>query len=247
MSILAIAALTLLMVGTAFLSGVFGMAGGMVLVGVLLAVMPLPAAMAIHAVTQMASNLWRAFLWRKHVRFSAAWPFLAGSVAAMGAWSLTGYVPDKPVALLMLGLTPFMARALPKSLHPDPASIRQGIVYGGIAMTLMLLTGVSGPLVDTFFLGSGRLERRQIVATKAACQVVGHLAKFIYFGAVIDQAAGIDPLLAVCAIGASMLGTSLGRYLLEAMSDAQYRVWANRIITTVCTVYIAQGAWLLLR
>jgi hypothetical protein len=33
------------------------MAGGLVLVGVLLALLPLPAAMALHAVTQIASNL----------------------------------------------------------------------------------------------------------------------------------------------------------------------------------------------
>lgn len=37
-----IAALGLLMVGTAFLSGLFGMAGGLILIGVLLALMPLP-------------------------------------------------------------------------------------------------------------------------------------------------------------------------------------------------------------
>ena len=51
------------MIGTAFLSGIFGMAGGMILVGVLLALLPVPAAMALHAITQMASNGWRAFLW----------------------------------------------------------------------------------------------------------------------------------------------------------------------------------------
>src|SRR4051794_12467242 len=59
-----IAALGLLMVGTAFLSGLFGMAGGLILIGVLLALMPLPTAMVLHAITQMASNGWRAFLWR---------------------------------------------------------------------------------------------------------------------------------------------------------------------------------------
>src|SRR2546423_5583453 len=59
-----IAALGALMVGTAFLSGLFGMAGGMILIGVLLMLMPLPTAMVLHAITQMASNGWRAFLWR---------------------------------------------------------------------------------------------------------------------------------------------------------------------------------------
>ena len=46
--------LGLLMIGTALLSGVFGMAGGLILIGVLLFIFPLPTAMVLHAVTQMA-------------------------------------------------------------------------------------------------------------------------------------------------------------------------------------------------
>ena len=69
MTPLMIAALGLLMVATAFLSGLFGMAGGLILIGVLLALMPLPTAMVLHAITQMASNGWRAFLWRAHIRW----------------------------------------------------------------------------------------------------------------------------------------------------------------------------------
>ena len=57
------------MVATAFLSGLFGMAGGLILIGVLLAFMPLPTAMVLHAITQMASNGWRALLWRAHIRW----------------------------------------------------------------------------------------------------------------------------------------------------------------------------------
>ena len=64
MTPLLIAALGLLMVATAFLSGLFGMAGGLILIGVLLTILPLPSAMVLHAITQMASNGWRAFLWR---------------------------------------------------------------------------------------------------------------------------------------------------------------------------------------
>src|SRR5256884_3122670 len=66
MTPLMIAALGLLMVATAFLSGLFGMAGGLILIGVLLTILPLPSAMVLHAITQMASNGWRAFLWRGH-------------------------------------------------------------------------------------------------------------------------------------------------------------------------------------
>ena len=99
-------------------------------------------------------------------------------------------------------------------------------------MGLMLMTGVSGPLMDTFFLG-GNFDRREIVATKATCQVASHFTKLIYFGGIIDQAATLDPVLAGVAIAASMLGTTLARRILEAMSDPQFRTWANRLITTV--------------
>src|SRR5215217_7470780 len=162
MTPLLIAALGLLMVATAFLSGLFGMAGGMILIGVLLMLMPLPTAMVLHAITQMASNGWRAFLWRAHIRWRPVCVYLIGCALALGLWSLTRYVPDKPIALLLLGITPFMARLMPSNLKPNPDSIWQGSFYGFICMGLMLMTGVSGPLMDTFFLG-GNFGRREVV------------------------------------------------------------------------------------
>src|SRR5215468_11193785 len=239
-----IAALGILMVATAFLSGLFGMAGGLILIGVLLTILPLPSAMVLHAITQMASNGWRAFLWRAHIRWRPVGVYLIGCALALGAWSIVRYVPDKPVALLMLGVTPFMARMMPRDLKPNPDSVVQGTVYGSICMGLMLMTGVSGPLLDTFFLG-GKFDRRSIIATKATCQVASHFTKLIYFGGIIDQAATLDPLLALIAVAASMLGTTLSRRVLEAMSDQQFRRWANRLITTVASYYILYAGWLL--
>ena len=232
------------MVATAFLSGLFGMAGGLILIGVLLALMPLPAAMVLHAITQMASNGWRAFLWRAHISWRPVFVYFLGCAIALSIWSLIRYVPDKPIALLLLGATPFMARMLPKDLKPNPESVWQGAVYGSICMGLMLMTGVIGPLLDTYFLG-GNMDRRGIIATKATCQVGSHLTKLIYFGGIIDQAATLDPLLALVAVAASMLGTTLSRRVLEAMSDQQFRRWANHLITTVASYYIIYAGWLM--
>lgn len=237
--------LCVVMVGTAFLSGLFGMAGGLVLVGVLLLLLPLPAAMALHAVNQIASNLWRAVLWRRHVRLRAAWPFLAGSVLALGVWSVVLFVPDRAMALLLLGLSPFAVRLLPARLAPDPHRLPDGLGFGAASMSLMLLTGVSGPLVDTLFLSS-RLDRREIVATKAVCQVVGHALKLLYFGGLIEGAALVDPAMAFAAIVCSVLGTTLARRLLDAMTEATFRAWANRLVTAIALVYVAQGAALMM-
>ena len=124
--------LGLVMVFTAFLSGIFGMAGGMVLIGVLLFLLPLPMAMVLHAVTQMASNGWRAILWWRHIQWRMTACYIAGCAIALGLWSLTLYVPDKAVALLMLGLSPFMLRAIPAAV-PGIHFLCAGCSAGGAA------------------------------------------------------------------------------------------------------------------
>ena len=240
-----VSALCLAMVATAFLSGIFGMAGGMILVGILLALLPVPDAMMLHGITQLASNGWRGMLWLRHVRWSAVASYVLGGAVALLLWSSWRYVPDTAVALLMLGLTPFLVRLAPASYRPNPESVRQGAIYGAACVALILLTGVAGPLIDTFFL-SGKLDRRQIVATKATCQVFGHAAKLLYFGALIDQTASVDPLVAVLAVICSMIGTSLAAKVLKVMTDQQFRAWANRIITAICGYYVVHGTFLVL-
>jgi uncharacterized protein len=245
MSLQLMLAVVALMVATSFLSGIFGMAGGLILIGVLLALLPLPEAMALHAVTQMASNGWRSLLWAKHIRWRSAAMFLAGAVVAFAVWSLWRYVAPKPLALILLGVSPFLVRLFPADLKPNPERLSHGLVYGSGSMSLMLLAGVSGPLIDTFFLG-GTMERRQIVATKSVCQFFCHGAKFLYFGGLVDQAAGLDPVMAAAAIVASMIGTSAAKPVLDRLTDTQYRLWANRIVTTIAIVYLVQGGALLL-
>ena len=246
MTALLIVALSATMVTTAFLSGIFGMAGGMILMGVLLALLPLPEAMALHAVTQMASNGWRGLLWIRHVCWRAAAAFLTGCAIAFAAWTVWGYVPSKPVAFLLLGISPFVVRLVPVSLKPDPERFLHGAFYGAACMALMMLAGVSGPLVDSYFLG-GNLDRRQIIATKAVCQICGHGAKFVYFGGLVDQAVGLDPLMLAVAVVASIAGTSLAKPILERLSDTQYRTWAMHIITAIAVIYLAQGSYLFFR
>ncbi len=232
------------MVATSFLSGIFGMAGGLVLVGVLLALMPLPDAMALHAVTQIASNGWRCALWIRHVQWRIAGAYMLGCVLALAAWSWVAFVPEKPWALLGLGASPFLVRLLPSGMRPDARSPSQGVTYGAACMALMLLTGVSGPLADSFFLGGG-LERRAVVATKSVCQTLSHTLKLVYFAGLIENAGSVDPWLGAVAILAAMAGTILARRVLEAMSDASFRLWGGRIITAIGLFYLAQGAWLL--
>ena len=238
-------AIGLTMIVTSFLSGIFGMAGGMILMGVLLALLPLPEAMMLHGLTQLTSNGWRAALWIRHVRWRSFVPFIAGGLVALWLWALTRYVPSKPTALLLLGGMPFVLRLVPKDLKPNPESPLQCVLYGAACTMMNLLTGIAGPLLNQFYLGGKNFDRREIVATSAACQVFGHAAKLFYFGRMIDQAATVDPRMAVLAIAVTIAGSTLAARVLEKMSDVQFRTWTHRIITGVASYYLVQGSYLL--
>jgi uncharacterized membrane protein YfcA len=233
------------MVATAFLSGLFGMAGGLILIGVLLALMPLPTAMVLHAITQMASNGWRATLWWRHIVWKTIAFNVAGSLVSVALWSIWLYVPDKAMALLMLGLSPFIVRAIPDRIMPRTFGPAQVAGTGFVAMMLMLTTGVTGPLLDTMFLRSP-FERKQIIATKAACQVFSHGFKLVYFGALISQVGQVEPWFLAIAVASSIVGTSLGKFLLERLSDKQFRVWSNRLITVLASYYVGYGLVLMM-
>jgi uncharacterized membrane protein YfcA len=233
---------------TSFLSGIFGMAGGMILMGLLLALMPLPAAMVLHAVTQMTSNGWRAWLWRAHIDWRIVGWFALGSLVAALVFAVIALVPAKGLALLILGLTPFVALALPPNLRLNVAKPPHAIAGGAVCMTLQLLAGVSGPILDVFFVQTA-LDRRGIVSTKAAVQTLGHAVKLVYFGtalAILGEGE-LSPYILVLAVLLAIVGTQSSRAVLDKMSDTQFRRWSRAIIMVLSVVYLGQGAYWLLQ
>ena len=67
---------------TSVLSGVFGMAGGLVLMGALALVLPVSAALVTHGLIQMVANGWRAILHRQHLQWRIVGLYALGSAAA---------------------------------------------------------------------------------------------------------------------------------------------------------------------
>jgi uncharacterized membrane protein YfcA len=233
---------------TSFLSGIFGMAGGMILMGLLLALMPLPAAMVLHAVTQVTSNGWRAWLWRTHIDWRIVGIFSVGSLLAALVFAAVAVIPAKGLALIILGLTPFLALALPEHARLNVAKPVHAIVGGAVCMSLQLLAGVSGPILDVFFVQSG-LDRRGIVSTKAAVQTLSHALKLVYFGTALAVIGGDDlsPMILTIAVALAVVGTQVSRKVLDKMSDEQFRRWSRAIIVALSVVYLGQGAYWLIQ
>ncbi|HXG28011.1 MAG TPA: TSUP family transporter [Nevskiales bacterium] len=239
--ILILPATALAVLITAFLSGIFGMLGGVVLLGLLLAVLPVPAAMSLHAVTQMASTGWRAWLWRRYVRWQVLPGYAAGSLASFALFTALGLVLGKAWVYLGLGLTPFLAAALPVRWAPDITRRGMPLLCGALVTGLQLLAGVAGTLLDVFFLRSN-LDRRTVVATKALTQVLGHGLKLAYFAPLaMTEGEGVAGALYAVAIVCALAGNSLGQRLLERMSDRQFRRWSQGFTLALGAFYLVQG------
>lgn len=227
---------------TSLLSGVVGMAGGMILMAVLVAFMPVAAAMVIHGVTQMAANGWRALMWRRYVDWSVVRRCAVGLVLAVALLSIVRYVPERGAVLIAVGLLPFVILAIPARLTLQVDQRWGAELCGLLNGVVNLMAGVSGPLLDIFFVRT-TMDRRAVVATKAACQTLAHAGKLIYFGIIVGslQAEAIDATLLASCVFFAVAGTMLSRVVLERLSDVHFRLWTRRIIMAVGVGCTAQG------
>ncbi len=232
---------------TATVSGVFGMAGGLMLMGALTLAMPVAAAMVTHGAVQFVSNGWRAILHREYIDWPIILFYGAGSAIAAALLAMVTYSPTKAWVYLMLGLVPGLAWIPKERFNLDAAKPVHAVACGLSVTGLNVLAGVSGPLLDVFFVRTA-LTRHQIVATKATTQAFSHTVKMIFYGVPLfasAEATGLPPwwFFAVAA-PLAMLGAYLGGLVLDRMSDVNFLKWTRWIVTGLGVIYLIQAAQL---
>jgi len=243
MTLTALAVIGATIVVSSFISGVFGMAGGLVLLGVLLAYFDVATGMILFSIIQLFANGWRVVQWRSYVLWPIFGWYLAGAVLAFAGMWMVAFVPDKATIYLALGLMPFAVEALPASLRPNIEWRGVPFLTGIVTTIVQILTGVGGLFLDIFFQKS-TLDRKTTNATKAITQTLSHIGRVLYFGSL----SGVDdlPLWATApAILLAIAGTSLAPMVIERMSDHGFRQWSRVVILAISVIYLARAAWLL--
>ena len=230
---------------TAFISGIFGMAGGMILMAVLLSVTSIAQAMIIHGVIQMVSNGWRAYLLRSHVQWPVIKRYSIGAITAVGALSLIALTPDKPTIYFILGCLCFLVWIPKHWFHLDIRRRKEGYIAGFIVSGLNTIVGVVGPLFELFLVQT-KLSRQEMVATKSATQMIAHTVKIFFWTGPALMALNnqsFTPILWVllAAIPFSMIGTWLGGLVLHRMSDVNFKRWMKWLVTTIGVVFILRA------
>jgi uncharacterized protein len=227
---------------SSFISGVFGMAGGMILLGVLLIYFDVSSGMILFSIIQFCANGWRAFQWRHYVLWPIFFKYLLGAAISFAAMYSIKFVPNKTMVYLSLGLMPFAIEALPRTMRPNIEWRGIPFITGVLTTVIQVLAGIGGLFLDIFFQKS-MLDRKTTSATKATVQSLSHIVRIAYFGSV-SGLANVPKWALAPAIALSIAATSLAPLVVERMTDHGYRQWTRRIIFAVSIVYLIRGGML---
>ncbi len=243
MSLTTLAVIGATILVSSFISGTFGMAGGMVLLGVLLVYFPVTTAMVLFSIIQFVANAWRAGLWWRFV----LWPIFAwyavGGVLAFALMRAIAYVPDKATVYILLGALPFLVEILPLSARPNIQWRGVPLITGFLTTVVQFVAGVGGPFLDVFFQKS-TLDRKTTLASKAVVQTFSHVLRGAYFGSFGTVESFDQPWPYVAAILVAIAGTSITPLIIERMTDHGFRQWTRAIILMVSGIYLVRGGWL---
>ena len=225
---------------TAMLSGIFGMAGGLILLWVLLLLMPVGTAIAVHGVIQMVSNGSRAWFSRHYIDYRILGFLCLGLAVSAMMLLVANYRPNIIVVSIAIGLMPVLVWLPVQRLQLDASRPSHALVCGLIAGALTVGVGVSGPTIDIFFIRTA-MDRRKVIATKAAVQVISHATKLVFYWHAASLLPVSDWIAILIAAPIAIFGTSAGNAVLQRMTDANFRAWSRWVVTAVGLVYLLQG------
>ena len=214
---------------TSSISAVLGMGGGIILLGIMAIIIPNGyMVIALHGIIQLISNTTRTFVFRKYLKKKLIKQFLIGAIIGAGLSAIIIFLlikffevssaseikVDFLKPLIGIFIIWYLFLKGPKKEKKSKSFIKVGSISG----LASIFVGATGPLIAPFFLNSN-LSKENIIANKAACQMITHLTKiplFIFFFNVnyIEEYKLLFPLIL-----AVFMGTNFGKKILNMIPE----------------------------
>lgn len=227
-------ALALLLIAISFLTSAFtaafGIGGGTAMLGALAGAVPPGVIIAVHGLVQLGSNVGRTYVQRAHALWPLVARFAAGSLVGVVLGALFVVAVPERLLLALLGLFILAMAWVPKPRIPGLASTGL-IVGGGLSTFITMFVGATGPFVQALLLPL-KLEKRQLIATHAACTTLQHLLKVLAFGLLGFSFADWLPLVAGMILS-GFIGTVAGTRLLEKLPERWFQITIKIALTVV--------------
>ena len=206
---------------TSIVSGLVGMAGGIMLLSAMAIVLPFDVVVPIHGLVQLVSNVSRVLILLPNVVRPICFSFMAGAPlgGVLGYFLLSRI--ERPTWLLGV-IAAFMLYVVfkPERLPEIRLRPRGYFVLGFLSGCTGCLIGAVDPLMAPCFVRTD-LRKESMVATKAACSVAGHVTKIPVFLA-LQFDYGSHALLIVGMIAAVIAGSKIGTLLLQRISPERF-------------------------
>lgn len=198
------------------------MAGGITLLSLMTFAMPLSQIIPVHGIVQLTSNSSRCFFLRHRIRKEVLAYFSLGApFGALVAYFLIKEISHKSFFLVPVAIIIFYTLFKPKKLPAINLPPKGFIVLGFITGIMSPLMGATGPLLAPFYLRD-EWEKEEIVATKAASQILTHLLKIPIFVAMSFQYSEFLPHIVLMSF-AAIIGTKIGVVLLGKTSETLFK------------------------
>ena len=239
---------------TSSISAVIGMGGGIILLAIMAIIIPEGyMVIALHGAIQMFSNGTRTFIFRNHLKKQLLWEFLQGAIIGLSLstiiiYAITQYYDVSSASQIKFEfLKPIIGIYIIWNLYlKGPKKKKKNKLFrivgliGGISSVFI---GAAGPLIAPFFLKDS-LHKKNIIANKAACQLISHFGKipiFIYLFDVnyVNEYNVLIPL----AISV-YIGTNIGKKLLEFIPEKIFKI-VFKICLTIISIRLIIGEFLL--
>ncbi|GLQ11115.1 hypothetical protein GCM10007913_30470 [Devosia yakushimensis] len=245
MSLLVGVAMLVAVFGTSMISGIFGMAGGLILLGIFLLILPVGTAIAVQGIIQLIANGSRAFFSRAYIDWRVLGIMTLGLLTAAAILFIVRYTPDLATVCITIGLLPILLWIPQSWLALDASKPHHAFICGFLGGGINLAVGVAGPTIDMFFIRTP-MDRRTIIATKAAAQVVNHAGKIIFYWNATMVLAPAEWAAVALAAPFAIMGTSAGHWVLQRLTDANFKRWTRLIVTAIGTFYLVRGILLVI-
>lgn len=225
---------------TSALTASLGVGGGVLLLAVMALVLPTAAIIPVHGLVQLGSNLNRALMTLKDIDWKLLAAFAPGTILGAGLASV--FLVELPMHLLQITIASFILFLTWGPQVPAIGLGRLGTFFAAATTTFIsMFAGATGPLVAAFVKQQQRGDRYRTVANFAAAMSVQHLPKAFVFGMagfVFAEWLGLIVLM----IASGALGTFLGLRLLNRLSNKNFGVVVN-IILTLLALRLLWSAW----
>ena len=212
-----------------FIAASLGLGGGLLVLAAMTLFLPPTVLIPIHAVVQIGSNGFRAFLMRRDILYSVIPAFVIGTLIGSYIGGKTLYSHWKSGCCRQSLVSSCFTPPGPRNLKAPTLARRSSLAAACSAGFATMFVGGTGPLVAPF-VNAACKERQQVVSTHASLMTFQHLFKVILFGVLGFSFGPYIPLL-VGLVGFGVCGTIVGKRVLDKLPEKVFRIGLQTILT----------------